>query len=789
MTTSPARIPGASNRPARRETTRKVGFIRKILKKIFKSRKKPSETVAEALRVDFQRRYHHFKLLLNANHKSLEIMAEIQQTLYGQRPFGMIWVRATCTAVSVNVFRMINHLEHLAPGKYHRLGERFSGIQKQIDGLLKQRPVTRDGLMVISLADVTHDMADQVGSKMATLGELGKQADVRIPAGFVITAAAYRCFVEHNDLQTEIDRRMQSADVDNIDGLYTLSAEIQQLIIRSEVPGDLCRQIQKAWQEMERREKMPITAALRSSALGEDAAGSSFAGQYRSELNVSAENLFAAYKEILASKYSLAAISYRLNRGFRDEDVAMCVGCMIMVDARMGGVVYSANPVDAHDRDIFVNAAWGLPKSVVDGSDKCDLFVVSRKSGLRITKEEVRRKSRKFVCYPKEGVCRTELVDETRDQPSLDHRQVLALSRTAMALETYYGCPQDIEWAIDEKGRVFILQCRPLRQSRARETGPGEPPSATDGRRVIAGGGVTASPGAACGTVFRIEKDADLLQFPSGAVLVARQALPRWASLLNRAAAVVTEQGGFAGHLANVAREFGVPAVFGVNRIMEQVQNGLQVTVDADACAVYAGRVDAVLTGGGPRPNPMAGSTVYQCLQAASRLIVPLNLLDPDAPGFAPANCNTFHDITRFIHEKAVLEMFNFGREHDFTERSSKQLHYNVPMQWWVLNLDDGFKKEVGRKYVHLENIVSIPMLAFWEGFAAVPWDGPPGMDGKGLMSVMFQSTTNPALNAGVRSRFAERNYFMISKHFCTLSSRLGYHFSTMEAMLSERGQ
>ncbi len=761
-----------------------VNRIKERMDWLFKRETPAASANAEELRLNFKSRYHCFKLLLNANNRCLEGMAEMEQALKGEKTFGMSFVRTLCTAISVNVLTMVKNLEQLAPGKYLNLGPRFDQIQAELELLFNPVAQTGETRLVIPFDDIGQEMANVVGGKMAKLGEIKNKLGINVPRGFVITATAYERFVRSNDLQDEIDTITQSAGADDLKELDIISARIQQMIIDSTMLPELETAVQQSWETLEQGTDHPLSLAIRSSALCEDSLDSSFAGQYRSELNVDKDSFNQVYKEVVASKYSVQAMTYRFNKGFRDQDIAMCTGCMEMIDAVAGGVVYTCNPLDADDNSLFINAVWGLPKLVVDGSDSFDLFTFSRKPGLTIVKRQINNKKIQYICSREYGIEKVEVPPQEQLTPSIDDTTAMDLAKIALDIEQYYKFAQDIEWALSKSGRLYILQCRPLKQMvRAKML-----PPLTDLESPLLKGGITASPGAATGKVYRATRDADILWFPENAILVVEQARPRWAPLLNRAAGIIAEQGGFAGHLANVAREFSVPAIMNISKAMETLVQGETITMDADACAVFKGRQDTILS---RKPmaqqNLMRQSSVFRLLEQASSLIVPLNLIDPDANDFRPSSCRTLHDITRFVHERSVNEMFNFGSNNHFPEHSSKQLYYHVPLNWWILNLDDGFTTQVAGPHVRLNQIASYPMLAFWEGFILVPWDGPPPVDSKGLMSVMFRSTMNPALVPGVKSKYADKNYFMISKNYCSLSSRLGYHFSTMEALVSGR--
>lgn len=547
-------------------------------------------------------------------------------------------------------------------------------------------------------------------------------------------------------------------------------------------PGGIEDAILGAYDRLCEREDRQVHVALRSSALGEDSAGASFAGQHRSLLNLDRESLLDGYKEVVASKYSAHAMTYRYMLGIRDDDVLMCVGCLSMVTSRAGGVAYTTNPLNAADGRIEITSSWGVAKGVVDGTVASDRFVVEKGPPPRIVERTVPRKDAAIVCSQTEGVRRIMVDPAQADQPTLDDGQVLELAGMAARIEEHYGTAQDIEWAYTPEGQLVLLQTRPLdiRQSEpAPELLPGVEP--------LAQGGQTASSGTAHGVVHIVKKDVDILMLPDKAIMVCVEAAPKWAAVLNRCQAVIAEQGSVAGHLANVAREFNVPALFGVPAATNILEAGREITLDADNRVVYEGLKSELLDRVRQRPNMMDGSPVFQTLLKVNRHITPLRLLDPDGIDFTPANCKTLHDITRFCHEKSVQEMFSFGRDHDFSPRSSKQLKTIVPMQWWIINLDDGFVEEPGGKMIALDKIASIPMLALWRGIVAYPWEGPPCVDCKGFMSVLFQSATNRNLEPAAASQYAEKNYFMISKHFCNLQSRFGYHFTSVEALAGPR--
>ena len=768
--------------------------LKQVIKKIFFGGKQKNSNTEKSpddvIRSRFKTKYWNFKNLLSINNTILESMSKIELALQGSQRFSMEFIRENCTSISVNIYKLIKKINDISDGRYETLYHTFADIQHKINQILEEREESFDGKLVLSIEEINTVSANYAGSKMANLGEIMNLTGINVPHGFVITVSAYHLFLEHSDLQKNINQQLQSVDIEDIMMLGTASSNIQKLIMQSTIPPELEAAIFDGYRRLEEKTEKDVKVSMRSSALGEDSRESSFAGQYHTELNVSYKTLIHSYKKVLAGKYSPQAITYRFNKGFRDEDIIMCVGCMSMVEAVSSGVMYSKDPGDIHNDIVVINAVPGLGKAAVEGSVTPDLFVVSKEQRFRILKKEIHVKDQKILFFSNKELHIIELPEPDKHRPAITDKQAYSLVKQAVMLENHFNTPQDIEWAIEKDGMVRILQSRPLKQAKKEDNEPKDTLAIKVNNHTILNGGVTASPGVACGPAFIVNSAEEIYKFPKGAVLVAKNSLPQWAAILNRAVAVVTDHGGIAGHLATVSREFGIPALFGTFVATQQIKNNDIITVDAYARKVYEGKAEALLSEFPEgRISSIIGSPVYITLEKVLKHITPLNLTDPKGNNFTPDGCHTYHDITRFCHEKAVKEMFDSGKNNRKIRAGKRLVINDVPTQWWIVDLGDGLKGSMEKDTVKLENIASAPMLALWEGMTAVEWDGPPPIDTRGFMSIMVQSTMNRDLCASGQSSYAQNDCAIISKNFCNLSCRFGYHYSVVQTFISDQSR
>lgn len=178
--------------------------------------------------------------------------------------------------------------------------------------------------------------------------------------------------------------------------------------------------------------------SVRSSAVAEDSSQSSWAGQLESYLNVSKENLIEKIKECWDSINSERALDYASFQDMSESDLQVAVVVQKMVDSRSAGVIFTANPVTNDTNEIMVESVLGLGESLVQGSVTPDNFIVNKESG------EIKSK------------------DIAQDEQSISEEDIGRLVELAIKIENHYGKPQDIEWAIDDNGKIWILQSRPI---------------------------------------------------------------------------------------------------------------------------------------------------------------------------------------------------------------------------------------------------------------------------------------------------------------------------------------
>jgi len=716
-----------------------------------------------------------FREVLHANNTALGHLAAIQAALGGERAAGPAEVRRLVAGVTVQAFRMVVHLNRLTGGRYAGLRDRFGHIRARVGACIETARHVGDVPPVLEMDRLDATLADAVGQKSAMLGAVRAAIGGAVPDGFTTTVAAYRLFMAANGLAERVAAALAEVDPGDVPSAFAAAASITASIEAAPVPAEVSEAIERAVARLAAAGATRF--AVRSSALQEGGLTVSFAGQYRSLLNVPPDEVVDAFRRVVASKYSAQAIAYRQERGFDDAEVAMCCCVLPMVDAVGAGVLYSACAVDGGTATL-IQAVRGLGLAAVDGSVRPESIVVDRLAA-RVSGRRPGRQPLQFRCAPGAGTERCPCPDSGT---VLDDRRAEALARLSWSVEAVAGTAVDLEWAIDGAGGLWVLQVRP---QPVHADGGGTPTrEPVRGASLRLRGGARASGGVAAGAVYRITRALDLLSCPVGAVAVVAEAAPRLAVVLPRLAAVVADMGDVTGHLATVARELGVPAIFGVESATRTLADGEEITVDADACAVYRGAVSEALERAAGDTAPRRRPEHLERLARAAELIVPLNLTGRMAGVRSIRRCRTVHDVIRLCHQATVEALFDLG-DRRLRAGGLRRLVSDVPIDCRVIDLGGGLRPEVGPGDVTLGEVTCLPLRALWRGMTdpRLRWRMTRPVSMRGFVSALVNYNFDE--DGGVRA-MGEPSYAIVTDRYLNLNSRIGYHFATVDAHVGE---
>lgn len=312
--------------------------------------------------------------------------------------------------------------------------------------------------MLLFFSEVNKNSSELVGGKAINLARLA-QIGVAVPPGFCITTEVFWQFLEENSLTEQIQtfaRLIKQKTITEIE-LEDKLNNLRQAIINAKISEKIVLEIEQKVSHLPSNNRF----AVRSSATSEDLESASFAGQYDTFLNVSSlSDIIEKIKMCFASYWNARAFQYRSDKGIDHFAHGMSVVVQQLIDAESAGVVFTLNPLTANEREMVIEACWGLGEALVSGVVSPDRYIVDPFEK-RVCSTEAGSKTLKLVSDNDNGVKEVNLEESEATKLTLSNEAVLELAELSIAVQKEYGAPMDIEWA-RAKGKFYILQARAL---------------------------------------------------------------------------------------------------------------------------------------------------------------------------------------------------------------------------------------------------------------------------------------------------------------------------------------
>jgi pyruvate,water dikinase len=452
-----------------------------------------------------------------------------------------------------------------------------------------------------------------VGGKNASLGEL-LSFGVNVPLGFAVTADAFDHVLDSNKYTIKkqeitlrnliardikkISDELEDGDIKSIEELDKICANVRYVIEQAKMPDDLAEEILEAYHTLVNKIGNDSTFAIRSSATAEDLPDASFAGQQDTYLNITGEKpVLEHILKDMASIFTTRATMYRERAGFDHFSVKLSVSVQEMAGGLAGvkasGVMFTEDPDSGNENVVAIRATWGLGELIVQGVEKGDEFMVFKHGPkLKIIRRELVKKEKMMVFDTENvGTLIKNVPEIKQKQFCLTDEQALILADNAIKIREHYGRPMDIEWALSNDDKIYIVQARP--ETVHSQKGDTEeifylledPDELQKQGLLVENSGIAIGRRIGYGKVKVVESINDAHLLSEGDILITEETNPDWTSYMQNLGGVITERGGPTCHAAIVSRELNIASIVGADDIVQTMKqkqrDGVEfVTID-----------------------------------------------------------------------------------------------------------------------------------------------------------------------------------------------------------------
>ncbi len=448
---------------------------------------------------------------------------------------------------------------------------------------------------IIWFSEIRREDIDIIGSKALNLG-LMYNLRLPVPSGFIITAHAYKLFLENSNLNNIILSTLNNLDIEDTIKLGEVSKKIQEIILDADMPEEIkvCiiesyedlnvnRMVSKALAKdvlnslVKSGRELPFVA-VRNSASLEDLQGASFPRQHSTYLNVRGrDELLLSVQKCWASLFNEKAIYYRKKNNISNDNLYISVIVQKMIQSEKSGVIFSSNPITNEKNELVIKSVFGLGEVLIDKEVTPDMYIVD-KTNFKIKSINVSNQPYGIFkdLYTGRNIKNIFTVEKGNKQ-KLSEEEIVNLSKFAIDIEKQYEKPMDIEWAI-ESNKYYILQTRPIITLKKEEIENIKINNTIN--YLLKGLGV--SPGVITGKVKIIKDINEINKIENNNILVTKMTSPDMVPAIKKAIAIITDEGGMNCHAAILSKDIGIVCVIGTGKATEILKDGQIISVDGN---------------------------------------------------------------------------------------------------------------------------------------------------------------------------------------------------------------